>query len=507
MGKLLEQFLYGINFVLYLLCLFLWLVLPGQITLNISVCIFTLCLTVVLILKNKEDVEGYLKSTQLKNMVQHSIHVFLIFCILGLINYLSYKNPSQWDLTTNQINTLNQQTIKLIKRINQRLFFKVYSNRENARSILPLLELYRLENSYVTIELIDPEVNPLRVQKDRITKYGQVKVEFNNRTAKFSDYSERAITNALLRVLRDHKTTVYFASGHRVSSVQDEGPQGLSQLKTYLESEGHSVREISLSALKEMPSRHTVLVLWGPQDGLLKQEMESLKHFLQRKGSLFMALGPQMNFDPFGPLRNLIADERSITIANDFVVDSLSAVKDSGGSVPVIEKFDFQHPITLEMTGQVFFPLVSSIQFMEQPQVKLSRLAQTSGFPGSWAERNFDEVKKQKVSFSQGQDLMGPITVIGASELDGVKTLMVGNASFVHNQYFNFQNNFLLFSNAINWLIGQDDFISFSRPKEKAEKLILSAPAMNVIFYFSVISAPLILFMLAFIFYRRRIRL
>ena len=507
MSKVFYQFLCGINFILYLLGLFLWMVLPSYTTLNVSVCLFNLSLTVVLILKNKEKVESYWKSTQFKNLMNHSIQLFLILCLLGLINYLAYKNPSQWDLTTDKINTLSRQTVQLIKKVDRPLLFKVYANQKKARSILPLLELYRLENSYLSVKLIDPEVNPLQVKKDKITKYGQVKVEYSNRVTSFTDYSEKAITNALLKVLRYHKTTLYFIRGHRAASIQDDGPQGLSHLKTYLEQEGHSVQEVSLSALQEIPPHDSALVLWGPQDGLLREELKGLKDFLQRKGSLMLGVGPQFNFDPFGPLRNLIADERWITIANDFVVDSLLAVKDSGGLVPVIETFDSRHPITLEMKGQVFFPLASSIQFMKNPKGKLSRLAQTSAFPGSWGERNLDEVKKKKVSFTKGKDLMGPVTVMGASELDGQKTLLIGNSSFVHNQYFDFQNNFLLFSNAINWLVGQDDFISFSRPKKQAEKLVLSALAMNVIFYFSVILTPFILLTLAFFFYRRRIQL
>lgn len=504
MEKLLYQLLYGINFILYLLCIFLWLVLPNYITLNVSVCVFTLCLTLVLIIKRRDDVEKYLKSTQFKNLLQHSIHVFLIFCILGLVNYLVYKNPVQWDMTKEQTNRLNPQSIQLLEKIDHPVLFKVYSNRENARSLLPLLELYRLENYLLKVELIDPEVNPLKVKQDKITQYGQVKIEFQDRIVRFSEYSEKAITNALLRVLREQKTIIYFASGHRAGSIRDEGDKGLSLLKTYLESEGHTVQEVALASLGE---QHQVLVFWGPKDGLLQQELDHLRRFLQRKGGLIMALDPQINFDPFGPLRNLIADERSITIANDFVVDALSALKESGGAIPVVEQFDSRHPITSGMAGQVFFPLVSSIQFLDPGGVELSSLAQTSEFPGSWAERDYDEVKKEKVSFTQGRDLMGPITIMGASESSAGKTLLVGNSTFVHNQYFNVQNNFMLFANAINWLADQGDFISFSRPKTEEQKLVLAAPTMSVLFYFSIVLAPLLLLTMAFLLYRRSIRL
>ena len=492
----------------------MWLVLPNQLTLNISVCVFSLCLSFGLILRKHEDVVIYLQSTQFKNLTQNLIHVFLIFCVLALVNYLAYKNPMQWDITRKQTNRLNPQSVQVLKKVDQSLLFKVYSPRENAHSILPLLELYRLENSQIKIELIDPEINPLRVKEDEITRYGQVKIEFKDRSEKFSEYTEKAVTNALLKVLRNQKSVIYFSKGHRAASLRDEGSEGLSQLRNYLEAEGHKVDQVSLSSLKDITDRDNVLVIWGPRDGLLKEELSALKSFVQTKGNLMLAIDPQVNntkknnFDPFASLRNLIADERLLTIAHDLVVDSLSSIKDSGGAVPVISQFDSKHPITREMSGQVFFPLISSIQFLD-PSAKsdtvnklkgtFSRLAQTSEFPGSWAERDFGEVKSQKVSFDQGKDLMGPITVMAASELErGGKALVVGNSSFVHNRYFNFQNNFILFSNAVNWLLDQGDFISFSRPKGEAERLVLSAPMMDVIFYFSTILTPLLLLMIAF---------
>ncbi|MCY4643181.1 MAG: Gldg family protein [Bacteriovoracales bacterium] len=505
--KLIDQFLFGVNFILYLLCLFLWLVLPSYIALNISVCIFTLCLTTILIFKKRQGVERYLKSTHYQHLMRYSVQAFLLFCIFGLINYLVYKNPFQWDLTSNKINSLHKQTIQILKKIEHPISFKVYAKRKNATAILALLELYRLENSLLKVELIDPEINPLKVKRDQIKKYGQIKVDFKDRSVKFLDYSERGITNSLLKVLRNRESVISFIQGHRSASINAEKPDGLSKLKNYLESEGHKVDEISFDELGKISLESSVAVLWGPKDGLTEKELNSLQKFLQKKGNLMMALDPQIHFDPFTKLRNLMAKERSITIANDLVVDSLSSVPDSGGSIPVIKAFDLQHPVTAGMEGEVFFPLVSSIQFLKDSKTDIFRLAQTSRFPKSWAERNFDEVKKKKVSFNGQSDLMGPVTVMGASQSEKGRVLLIGNSSFVYNRYFDFQNNFLLFSNAVSWLLEQNDLISFSRPKSSHEKPIFSAPAMNVLFYFSVIFMPLIFLTMAVFCYRRKMKL
>ena len=509
--KLLDQCLWAINFLLYLLWLFMWVVLPGYFTLNIALGIFTLGLSGILLVKNYRAVKNYAASMQFKNISQHTIHCFLVFCILGLVNYLSYKNPAQWDLTTGQGNRLNQQSLEVIKKVTHPLAFKVYSSRQKARTLLPLLELYRLENSRFNVTLIDPATNPLQAKRDGISRYGQVRVEFQGRMATFFEHSEQAITHALLRVLRSKPATLYFARGHRAAALGDEGAQGLSKLKGYLESEGHRVQEIALDKLATIPPRSGALVLWGLKDGPLKVQLAAVREFLHGQGSLLVALDPQVNvrakLDPLAELRQLIAKERSLFPANDFVVDTRLAVKDSGGSVPVIEKFNSRHPVTEGMVGQVFFPLVASVELAPAaPAAKLSRLAETSAFPASWAEQDFSEVRREKVTFTRGRDLMGPITVMAASESSRGKAVAFGNSTFVHNRYFSFQNNFLLFANAINWLVDQGEFISFDRVQGPAKKLILSAVAMGVVFYFAVVLGPLLLLTLAFLLYRRRVR-
>ena len=493
-----------------MLAIFTWLALSDYLTLSIAISICSLTFTGILMIKKKEQVGVYLKSTQFRNLFHHCIQFFLIFCILGLINYLFYKNPFQWDLTAAQKNRLNQQSIELIKKVHLPVLFKVYMRKEDARRLLPLLELYRLENSFISFEVIDPEVNPIKVKEDKITKYGEVKIEFNGKSIRFFDYSEKTITNSLLKIMRENKNTIYFVKGHREPSIKDDQSHGISKLGEYLRSEGHQIAEIDLFAISHLEMDESILVIWGPKDGLLKEELAILKRFLKRKGSLFLALDPQINNgkdDPLASIRDLVAEERYITIANDLVVDNHSSIQGSRGIVPVIEIFDPDHILTKSMSGKVFFPMVSSIQFREAGDDKIifSRLAATSKFPSSWAERDFDEVRNQKVAFTQGSDLIGPIVVMGASEMDGAKVLLVGNSSFVHNRYSDFLNSFILFSNGVNWLTDQGDLISFDRPSQQGSKLLLSAPAINVLFYFSVIFSPLILLTLAFVFYRYRL--
>ena len=481
MNKVFHQFLVGFNLILYLVSLFMWVALFEYFTINICISLFSLSLSGFLVFHRKQELNYYISSSHFKNFSQNTIQVFLILCILALVNYLVFQNPKQWDFTARKINRLSGQSIELVEKIDSTLKFKVYANREQARRILPLLELYRLENSLVEILLIDPEVSPLKVKADSISQYGQVKLEYLDRSAKFLEYSERAITNAIAKVFRNQKVTLYFATGHREPALDDTEGQGLSKLKGYLEALGYVVKKINFANLEQIEKINHVLILLGPKDGLLKKELSELKKFLQQKKPLLAALDPPLasggyrtGFDPHASLRNLLAKSRGITIAGDFVVDTKLAVKDSGGAIPVIEQFDSLHPITSGMTGQVFFPLVSSIQFardIDDFSRALTKLAQTSAFPASWAERDLSEVASEKVTFHQGKDLVGPIAVAGASERAGEeRTFLVGNSSFLHNQYFDFQNNLTFFSNALDWLSGQADMISFERPRKEAEK-------------------------------------
>ena len=87
------------NLIIYLVILALWISIPNELTLNLSITFFNLCFSLLLIFKEREQFEKIYTSKKFKKISEVLGSSFLIFCILCVINHLFYKNPKGWDLT------------------------------------------------------------------------------------------------------------------------------------------------------------------------------------------------------------------------------------------------------------------------------------------------------------------------------------------------------------------------------------------------------------------------
>ena len=224
-----------------------------------------------------------------------------------------------------------------------------------------------------------------------------------------------------------------------------------------------------------------------------------------------VALDPDLNQDVHTELRALLSRYR-LVLRNDLVVDRKSFVNGSNGSIPMVDTYNTEHAITQKFKGQVFFPLVSSIDEVSDgitnvgsaEKGKVSILTSTSLFPESWGETSIKELAAQKMSYTQGKDRPGPLNLAAAFESEHNKIVAFGNSTFVLNAYLKFGANYTLFLNSLSWLVDEDRLISFNLPIVQSEPIFISAPQMGIVFYFSVLFSPLILFGISVYMYRRK---
>src|SRR2546422_5795675 len=104
--------------------------------------------------------------------------------------------------------------------------------------------------------------------------------------------SEQELTNALIRVTKDEKKTVYFLTGHAEHLLEDGSKEGYSFLKEALERQGYTVRSLSLYESKTIPKNVSVLVLGGPQKPVSPEEQLLLADYVRTGGRLLVLLDP-----------------------------------------------------------------------------------------------------------------------------------------------------------------------------------------------------------------------
>lgn len=483
----------------------LWIAAPEFKTLNIGLTVFAFALGFLLLFVKFEEIKVFVRSHYFEKVLYHSINILLVVSILGVVNYLGNKNFKEFDLTSEKRNSLTDQTSKVLEMVQKPLKLTVYAKREEWGPMLNLLKLYEAKNLKVDIGAIDTDLRPDLVKSKGITQNGTVFIDYDGKESSFVIIDELSVTNAILKAIRDQKITMYFVTGHQELSCLETSPEGISVLCEQLRSQNYEVKEIDLSKVMKIPGDATAVFVLGPISGFLKQEVEIINDYLKDGGSLFLALAPAFKAELYDNLIGLVKPF-GLDLGKDVVIDRLSTVQGAEATIPIINKYEAQHPITEGFGLRTIFPLSSSVRVVpgnDMAQI----LAFTSPFPGSWAETNLKGVTEGKAVYEEGKDLKGPIGLMGVAEGAGKSTsriTLLGSSSFLVNAYQSQSGNTTLFLNTVSWMVNDEGIISFNRPGIEEFPVILSAQHLQMIFVISILVVPIVFFGAAIFVYRRR---
>lgn len=501
------------NIILYFLTLGLWISMPDMLTLNISVTAFTFLCSFVLMLRRKGQIERYAKSHHFKKVIETSIVSALLLAILGVINYLAFKNPIQLDMTKGRFNSLTEQSKKLLQSLDKPLEIKIFARKKDSSRLVAIADLYRLEGRDVQVQTIDPDLSPELSRQYEVKASGTIVIEYGGKMARFQGASEKLFSSSIHNLSREKTKKIYFLKGHGEFSIQDEGESGLSEIKKLLQEQYFAVDEVNLLSKENVPSDADILIILGPRTPFLEHEIEKITNYIDKGGKVLAAFSPNFKYFVHENLAKLFL-KYGISFENNIVLDTKNHVSGSKGWVPIVSKMDTENIITKSNKLPVFLPFTSSVRKVQSPDEDLliTELAFTNPHPASWAEYNLKDAEKSVFRFDAAIDSQGPIPLIVSSEAPtrkegAFKIMAFGSGSFVKNAYKNHGGNFTFFLNSISWLAKENFAISYERHDISKKLVILSQPKINLIFYFSVIFCPLILYGIGFYTFRRRQKL
>ena len=133
--------------------------------------------------------------------------------ILVAVNYLGTRQNKRWDLTSNQVYSLSDQTVKILKTWSAGEGHRVRAGTI-ARTCTGIgCEEYTYQSPKLTTEFIDPEKNPTRARR---AESALARRSWNTRTAPSASRpsNEQDLTNALIKAVTGETRKVYFTQGH-----------------------------------------------------------------------------------------------------------------------------------------------------------------------------------------------------------------------------------------------------------------------------------------------------
>lgn len=444
-----------------------------------------------------------------------------ILVILALINFLAVRYSARFDLTETQFHSLSPQSQEVVRDLEQPAKVWVFTRPPNAQD-RALLQNYRRYNpKQFQFEFVDPQQDLALAREFQVTAMGDVFLEMGDRKQFVQNLqnerlSESRLTNSLLRTTEFPEDHVYFLQGHGQRSL-DQLSQAVNRLgDENFVSEPLNIAQRIAAGQPPIPENATVIVIAGAQRALFPQEVEALKAFLDRGGSLFVMADP--NTDP--GLDSLL-NEWGVTLDPRLVIDATGGaigldarggIVGFGPTAPLVTNYG-THPITANFQGgNSFFPSARPLQLTPKPGVQQTELLFTN--EQSWAE---SDLSQRQVEFNEGPDTRGPL-VLGAalsrpitkaangepatpspspspspdapeSETDAAESeaedtettpqarlVVIGNSGFATDGFFEQQLNGDVFLNSVNWLSNRQGAVLSIRPREMAERRLTLTP-------------------------------
>ncbi|MDQ1240434.1 MAG: gliding motility-associatede transport system auxiliary component, partial [Thermodesulfobacteriota bacterium] len=334
--------------------------------------------------------------------------------------------------------------------------------------------------------------------------------------------------------------------GHGELASDSTGETGFSVARGEIEKQNYKVEDLVLLQTPEVPQDASILIIAGPKTDPMESEMESIRAYIKRGGSVLVMLNPFKT-----PLLAALLKEYGFVTAEDIVVDRMSRAMGGDYLLPVIMTY-IQFPITKNFNMASFFPETRSVRVENKTAqgIEAQELAMTS--PVSWTI-NEEQLKSGNANFDEKTGTKGPISVMAVSQVtvpdskekaqteakeaqetdskdtgsgggdqspqeENVKSagepakpqkariVVLGSAQVAANKYFKLQGNGDLFMNTISWLAEDENLISIRPKSPKAQPFVLTAREAVIFFLVPVLIMPLawIVAGIAVYIYRRR---
>ena len=434
------------------------------------------------------------------------VYVVIIIAVLGLANFLAQRYNRSWDSTANKQFSLSDQTIKVVKGLNQDVtidYFDRTSNlsdpRGNARD---LLDRYANLSPKVHVNYVDPTKKPEIAKAAGVRTFSTIFIQAGGRKQEAKSVSEEEITGALVRGLKGNERTVCVVSGSGEHALDNSNEDGYSTAKELLEKNNYKTQPINLLQKQEVPKECTILFVGGPRLDYVPAAVEGIKKYVEGGGRALFALDPPLQFKGQEIAENAALTGQlanwGVTVDKDLVIDPNPVNRLFGftAAVVLVNEYESQQIVRDLKGAATAFPLVRSLDVKSADKTTVDKL-----FTSSADAFGATNLTSTSINPGDKNNKKGPLTLAAAGTYNtgqannNGRFVVVGSSSWIANNIMPSRSlaNRDLFLNMMNWLSSDEDLISI-RPKEPENRpLAMTVRQMRVLMYSTLIFLPLII--------------
>jgi hypothetical protein len=452
----------------------------------------------------------------------------LVLVLTAGLLALSAKHPREWDVTRSAKNQLQPRTVEALTALDQPLdviLFRPNSERFDGVyvEVERLLERMAKASPQIRLRAVDAALEPEKtaalaeefaLSLSDFGEGGAIVLELSGRRrvielldmaefgrdalgagAMVAFRAEGALLRALVELQGATASTICHSEAHG-ELARTAGPApDVKRFMDSLERDGFALRSlgpITADALQGCD----VLMLLGPTQKLVADEILAVGHFLEKGGGLFLALASDPDY-PQNGLEVVLGGYRLQT-PRAVVLDPKHEV---GIPLAWMTSTGYgAHSIAAPFQGR-------RLSVWLAPRPVLGGEPLVSASPAGWGERDLDAVQKgEAVAADEADILSAPIAA--AVERGQTRVVVFGSAVSLSNLLANrgMTGASVLARAALSWLAGRSVKVDVPDRRVEPVRLILDAGQKTLLFWICVVCLPMALLSTGGIVFLRRRR-
>jgi hypothetical protein len=439
--------------------------------------------------------------------LQSAVLVLVLCIAAGLLAWASNVWHLTSDWTWSRSNSLTAASRKTLARLDRPITLTAFVQDSGRLSDFEhhLLDRYKRADPRIRTRFVNPDTALAEIRKLGITLPGEIHVTYGDRGSNLKTISESGITNALLRLARGHATRVVFVTGHGEATPDGKRNYDLGRFGQVLARQGFKVSTQNLATHPRLAPDTAFVVIAGAQGNYQPRETKALEDWLAAGGNLLWLHDPGGLYGLAGlaqalgvkPLGGVVAD----TDASRFGLDNATWV--------VLSHYGTS-PVTRHFQQDTLFPEATGFNLIPGTPWRAHGFLQSPRLPKSWLMTG--TTSPETITYRPGVDIPGPITLgytLTRTRPDGhgqQRAAVVGDSSFLSNQFLGNGGNLSLGLNLFNWLGGEDRYLDITPPQAPDRTLTLNGIEQGVIGIGFLFVLPILLLLVAILVWWRRRR-
>jgi hypothetical protein len=453
------------------------------------------------------------------------------------LNVLVARFYTRWDVTSEGLYTLSPATTSILKSLDGPVRITVLLARTDPllAPVRQTLVAYGAETQKLEITYLDPEQNPaefIAVQKKHGIMAGQAddgrvvseavllvsrgdRIWFvtSDELSAFDDEGrarpriEQALSEGIASVTRGESTKLCFSTGHGEASLDDVGPEGLSELRRRVEKSNYEAVAVDLvrSDADKALAGCRVIVVAGPEVPFGGDAAARLERFASSGGSMALFLGPVFGDDARVRASGLerVAERFGVKPANAMVLETESSLRVPRGAGETFAATPDAHAVTRGLAregGKLDFPvIVSETRPLELISGGVAQAILKSS-PRAIALEDLKAILDgggPPPNAVLAERVLGVATELpkpaGSNEKHGPRAVILGSRSLPWTRSFRdpaLLGDRLLVENAIAWVAARPAVVSVPEKAPRSVGLSLTEESMGEILRYVIVYMP-----------------